>query len=305
MGFHFLRLYWFFALIPALLLLFRIRHRLSSKTAWQQLVDAPLLNRLLVTRDAKPQYVPVILFGLIWLTAIIALAGPSWKKWDLPLYQNQDAKIILLDLSTSMLTNDIAPNRLTRATYKVLDILNHFPDGQTGMAVFSAEAYTVAPLTNDTHTISLMVPKLSPSIMPVSGNNINVGLQQALKLLLQSRVNTGNILLITDSSPSAAALSTAAAIHNLGFNISVLALGNIRSLKQLALTGGGRFSTFTNTDADIDYLLAPTENPTEMQLAKQRYQGNLWIDEGRWLILLIIPFMLFSFRRAGFLDGLS
>lgn len=326
---HWSRPYWFLALIPALLMLLALSRYLIKGNNWQNIIDAPLLQHLLIFPDAKKHYWPLVLLGLMWLIAVLALAGPAWDKRIQPVYQNQSAKVILLDLSHSMLAQDITPNRLTRAQYKILDILNNYREGQTGMAVFSSEAYTVSPLTFDTHTIALMVPDLSPNIMPVSGSNIGVGLDKAKQLLQQGGVKSGTIVLITDSVPTPADDKIAEQIHADGYTVSVLGIGTIQGapiptdnnfetqqgkpiltkldipgLEQLAEAGGGRFSTFTDSDADIHYLLSPTVNNVNAGInkAKEHSNINLWIDEGRWFILLLLPLALLAFRRGGFME---
>lgn len=327
MELHFLRPYWFIGIIPLLLIIWILHQHLKQHDNWKQMIDAPLLEHLLIFPNSTKNYWPILLLGLMWFISLFALAGPTWEQRPQPLYQNQSAKIILMDLSPSMLAKDINPDRLTRAKYKVLDILKGYREGQTGMAVFTSEAYTVSPLTHDTHTIALMVPELSPEIMPVLGNNIGAGLTEAEKLLQQSHAKSGTILLITDSTPTENDQLIAAKIHTAGYDISVLGVGTVEGapipdnanvelqqdplvlakldipgLEQLADAGGGRFSSFTNTDADIQYLLAPTLQKSAIDKAKLQNNTNLWIDEGRWFILFILPFALLAFRRGGFLE---
>jgi len=151
-----------------------------------------------------------------------------------------------------------------------------------------------------------------------------VGLEKAADLLRQGEARFGTILLVTDSSPTTADDSVAKRIHTEGYTLSVLAIGtaqgapipslsgsfeqnhgrtvmsrlNIQGLKNLAASGAGRFSTFTNTDADINYLMAPVLKGSQLDTVKQKLKSNLWYDEGRWFILLIIPFALLAFRRG-------
>lgn len=329
MAFHFLRPYWFLLLIPLAFMLWGLLRYLKKGDSWQQVIDPTLLKHLLNQSSSTQNFKPLVLLGVIWFIATFALAGPTWEKRQQPVFRNNDAKVVLLDLSQSMLAEDIQPNRLTRAKYKILDLLRDYPEGQTGMAVFSSEAYTVSPLTSDTHTIALMVPDLSPDIMPVLGSNIGIGLEKAADLLKQGEAKSGTIILVTDSSPTAADDAIAKRIHSEGYTISVLAIGtaqgapvpspagsfeqshgktliaklNIQGLEQLATEGDGRFSSFTNTDSDINYIMAPTLQHSRLNAVKQKVKSTLWYDEGRWFILLVIPFALLVFRR-GWLEEL-
>lgn len=329
MEFHFLRPYWLLLLFPMLIIIFLLLHQLKQSNHWQKVIDPNLLQYLFSQTSIKPNYRLISLLFFIWSISIFALAGPTWEKREQPVFSNSTAKVILLDLSQSMLAQDIKPNRLTRAKYKILDILRAHPEGQTGLAVFSSEAYTVSPLTNDVDTIALMVPALSPNIMPVQGNDIGAGLRKAEMLLRQGEATTGTIILITDSVPNSMDDSIAKQIHSDGYDVSILAIGtqkkvplplspgnvdhtdnkttffklNFSALEKLAQMGGGRFSTFTNTDQDVNYLLAPTLQKHNFNKAKTKNESYYWYDEGRWFILLIMPFVLLTFRR-GWLEQL-
>jgi Ca-activated chloride channel family protein len=199
--FHFLRPYWLIALIPLAIIIMLLWKQARIGSYWRQVVEQHLLTDLLVGTAKRRQIWPFALLALAWLIAIFALAGPTWSKRPQPVYQQQNAKVIVFDLSTSMLTQDIQPTRLKRAKYKVRDILNQYSQGQTGMVVFSRAAFVGLPLTTDTHTIATLVPQLRPQIMPVQGSRIAAGLGKAKQLLQQARMRSGHIILITDSKP--------------------------------------------------------------------------------------------------------
>src|SRR5690554_7841922 len=107
-----------------------------------------------------------LLWAIAWLIAVVALAGPASVKIPQPISKNHQALIILLDMSASMASQDVAPSRATRALQKVTDIVRSRTDGVTGLVVYSGEAHTVTPLTDDTRTIETLLPALSPFIMP-------------------------------------------------------------------------------------------------------------------------------------------
>lgn len=326
--FHFIRPYWLLALIPLALLMWMLRKQLKSGGSWKPVIDKHLLPYLLINVNKTRSCSPFILLGLMWIIAIFSLAGPTWSRLPQQVYRNESAKVILLDLSQSMLAQDVQPNRLSRAKYKILDILHKYPEGQTGMAVFSTESYTVSPLTSDSNTLANMVPVLSPRIMPtlaVIRSNLAVGLQKAQQLLQQDNAKRGTILLITDSKPTAHDDQVARRIRKQGDTLSILAVGtaagapipnanggffnnngktiiskiDVAGLKKLAASGGGRFSLFSNNDSDIQYLLAPMlQNESLAKAKRTKATTALWQDEGRWPILLILVLLLMLFRRG-------
>jgi len=328
-NFHFIRSLWLFAIIPSFIFLFLLRRARGDGNSWKKVIEPHLLPYLLIKQENTYAFWPLLLAGVIGFLAIFSLAGPTWLRLLQPVYRVKEAKIILLDLSPSMLAQDISPNRLTRAKYKIDDILNQYREGQTGLAVFSNESYTVAPLTNDAKTIAAMVPVLSPTIMPVSGSSIAAGLQQAEKLLVQGGENRGSILLLTDSKPTEQDNKIAKKIHRDGYTLSVLGVGtrlgapipngsdgffniqgktviaklDIAGLKKLAESGGGRFSLFTNNNSDIKTLLESAmhdqhQHLTTLKNSKEKATTELWKDEGHWFVLLLLPFVLILFRRG-------
>lgn len=329
-AFHFLRPWWFLASIPAItLFILALRHSKSEDNLWNKYCDPHLLKHLLYSNDnLSKNYIPHLLLGL-WLIAITALAGPSWSLYAENVYQKHTAKVIALDVSQSMNTRDIAPSRLERGKYKVLDILHKTTEGQTGMIVFSSAAFVVSPLTSDSNTIASMVPVIDSTIVPVQGSDILVALNKSADLIKQAGFTQGQIILVTDSKPSDKAFSAVAKLARDGISTSILAIGtktggpvtnadgsfandsngNIimssidsQALEQLAKDGNGEYITFTNDDSDVIQLL--TENNYNAQNpSKTTATKSLWRDEGHWLIWLLIMITAFTARR-GWLDRL-
>lgn len=326
-SFHFLRPWWFIAIIPMLILfIFMLRRSSLAKSNWEQHCDPHLLTQLLVknlgsTKTVLPYYLLVL-----WILLIAALAGPTWSLYAEPVYQKNIGRVIALDVSPSMNANDISPSRIQRAKFKVLDLLHDIKEGQTGMIVFSSAAFVVSPLTTDTNTIANMVPVLDPSIVPVAGSDIDSALQKAVALLNQAGYLEGQIIIVTDSTPSSLALRDASKLAKQGYHVSVLAIGtkdggpilkpnggfetddkgNIifahldsSALEKLASNGSGVYAPFSNDSSDLKEILNEG-NPNDLsnKPSKEMQTQNLWRDEGHWLIWLAIILAVFIARRG-------
>src|SRR5690606_7644966 len=121
------------------------------------------------------------LLGLLglWTLAIVALAGPVWQKIPQPVERNTEALVICWDLSPSMLAEDVKPSRPLRSRLKLIDLLQARTDGQIALIAYSAEAYTVTPLTDHRETLINLLPALSPTTLPSIGSNPEMALTAA------------------------------------------------------------------------------------------------------------------------------
>ncbi len=108
--------------------------------------------------------------------------------------------MIVLNTSQTMLSTDIAPDRMSRARFKVLDILKRLDEGQVGLIAYTSEPFLVSPLTRDANTLTAMVPALDTSIMPVGGQDAGKALKMAASMIERVQPSGGQILLITDDA---------------------------------------------------------------------------------------------------------
>ena len=241
-----------------------------------------------------------------WLIIIVALAGPTWSRYAAPVYQKNLPRVIVLDVSQSMNATDLAPSRLQRAKYKVLDLLHSIKEGQTGMLVFSSLPFVVSPLTSDSNTIASMVPILDSSIVPVQGADIGKALQKAGKLLQQVGSNHGQIILVTDNTPTQEDLTQAHTLAQQGYTTSVLAITTEQdqALVNLAGQGDGEYLGFKNDNSDVTQLIN-SNNSTNLssKSSAQAQTEDLWDDRGSYLIWIAVLLLAFLARK-GWLDQL-
>jgi len=321
--FNFLRPDWLWAVPLVIVGVILLARRQLGPGSWQNVVDPALAPHVLsrsATRKADYRW---WLLGLGGVIAVIALAGPAWQRIEQPVFRSDQALVVALDLSRSMDAQDVAPSRLMRARLKILDMLDRRGSGQTALVVYSANAFTVTPLTNDTDTIAALVNSLSTDIMPSRGSYPIAAIQKGQQLLEQAGAQVGEVLLITDGSSSPAAERVARDLKETGYTLSVLAVGTTEgapipqlgggfvtdqsgniavprleehSLRGLAAAGGGRFSKLSTDNRDLDYLLsgeAGARLASDESLATDR-----WREEGPWVVLLLLPLGAMAFRRG-------
>ena len=322
--FHFIRPYWLLAIIPyVVIVVLMLRNKLSQGN-WSAVCDAELLPYLLQEKAVNQSRWPLTTGAFAALLVIIALAGPTWQRLPSPVFRNESALVIALDLSRSMDAEDIKPSRLIRARYKIADILKQRKDGQTALLVYAGDAFTVTPLTDDTETIDSQLSALTTDIMPSEGNNTEFVLEKAVELFKQAGLQKGQILLVTDGVNLDKTLAAVKALD--GYTLSILGVGtadgapialpeggflkdeqgtivipklNASDLAKLAQAGKGVYQTITANDADIQTLLSTIDQPVQQQGKENK---NLlldqWEDKGPWVLLLVLPLAALSFRKG-------
>ncbi|HEX5636527.1 MAG TPA: VWA domain-containing protein, partial [Gammaproteobacteria bacterium] len=323
-NFHFLRPEWFYALIPlAILALLLLRRKLLSRN-WQSVIDPKLMPYVLIGKAGKQSYWPVILLTVAGVMTIIAQAGPVWQRLPQPVYKQQSAMVIALDLSSSMDAEDIKPSRLQRAQYKLRDLLALRHEGQTALVVYANAAFTVTPLTDDTNTIATMIPSLSTNMLPAQGNNTEAALTKSVELLKNAGVKDGDILLITDDIDISSDIFSS--VHQQGYRVSILGIGttdgapiarsngdfikdnqggivisklDASRLAEAARHGGGRYSNLATDERDIKYLLdAASVNRLQGNNKLTEMKTDTWHEQGPWLLWLVIPLAALAFRKG-------
>ena len=323
-GFYLLRpeLLWALLLCPLVALALWYRH--IQKGDWSKAIDADLLVHLLPDHPQQKQrsliWVPTLLLSLV----ILAAAGPSLQRVELPVIKRADALVIVLDLSASMLAADVQPSRIQRGRQKILDLLERRDEGVTGLVVFAGDAHVVTPLTDDTRTIANLMPALSPAIMPLPGANATSGIAMAAELLKTAGAQGGQILLMTDGLPAFDTDTAQRALADSGATLSILAIGT-RSGAPIPLPNGGflkdgageivipaldanairsvadtldaPYREVTLDEADIVSLTERDLLESEGELDLDR-QTDAWEDQGFWLAGLVALLLLPAFRKG-------
>ena len=321
--FHWLRPEWLWALPLVALITFAMTRRELAPGNWRRIVDPALAPYVLSRAASRRHSYRWWLMALGGFIAVLSLAGPSWNRVEQPVFRSEQAIVIALDLSRSMDAQDLTPSRLTRARLKILDILERRKSGQTALVVYSANAFTVTPLTTDVDTVAALVNSLGTDIMPSRGSYPVAAINKGLQLLQQAGVGYGEVLLITDGGTSPAAERAAADLYDAGYTLSVMGVGTLegapipmagggfvtdrsgqiavpkleaQELRSLAAAGHGRYMVLSADDRDLDTLLSGVIDSSSESDAS--FATDQWQEEGPWLLLLLLPLAAFAFRRG-------
>ena len=316
---YFLRPWWWLALAPLPVALWMLARNAGGRAALARLADAALLPYLVHDHGARRRSA-LALVALAWLLAVAALSGPAWQKIAAPLYVNGAARVVALSLSNDMLAQDMQPDRMTRARFAVRDLLDAAGDARTALVAYAGAAFTVAPLTDDEHTVLNLLRALQPDVMPVPGNDAAAGIRRSMELLQNAHVAGGGIVLVTDTAGDAA-VAAARAAHARGIRVDVLGIGTAAgapvprsgggfaggpggllmarrddaALRAVANAGGGRYSVLQADGSGVATLGAPVAASGQ---ASHGERAQLWRDGGVWLLPLLLVLAALAFRRG-------
>ena len=325
-NFHFIRPWWLISIAPALIILIFLWNAKKINNSWSGIISNELMPFLLVQQAGKISRTPFYFLGLGWILISIAMAGPAWKEIPQPVEKKIQARVIILDLSMSMQSKDIPPNRYARAKHKLSDLLKGYNEGETGLIAYSGDAHVVTPLTDDTNTIINLVPSLRPDIMPIKGSNTLAAMKSAVALLQNTGHQSGHIILITDGIESKQ-ISPIQNIENLDlYSLSILGVGTkagqpilledgsflkdqnkaivipkleSNTLSTLARKMGGRYVEISTDDADINALNRTVlSSHLGTKTKKTSQQFDTWQDMGPWLVLFCLPLISLSFKKG-------
>lgn len=219
--FHFLRPRMLKLFIPLgiIVLLLLIGNR--EKKHWKKLI-APGLRPYLFTKSSPWAIVlPLLLFIISSAFGIIGLAGPTWKKKEVPGEKIQAVVLIAIDLSTSMLAKDIEPSRLERAKFKISDFLDANPRARAGLIAYAGTAHPVLPFTSDYKLVKHHAASLVNRIMPVQGTDIAVLLQMTDSMMKNIQAPS-TIVLMTDQITADDAVLLSNFIHGSPHKLELL-----------------------------------------------------------------------------------
>jgi Ca-activated chloride channel family protein len=204
-------------------------------------------------------------------------------------------------------------------------LLKRWKEGVTGLVAYAGDAYTISPMTTDTATILNLLPNLSPEIMPYQGADAARGVKQAIQMMKDAGLHQGAIILITDELDANERQEIADLLSGTHWQLAILGMGsrsgapiptengallktaqgqtviakaNFSDMKSLAQSVHGTFISVQLNNQDVDTLVDATQiNTAEHQASGKRQVANR-INQGYWLIpLLLIP-ALMMFRKG-------
>ncbi len=324
--FKFEHIIYFYGLlaIPIMLLLV-IWYFVSRKNKLKKLGDANLISSLIPYSSKRKRIVKVVLFILGFSSLIVAICNLQTGS-KLTEVKREGADIIVcLDVSNSMLAQDLSPNRLTRAKYALEKMIDNLQGDRLGLIIFAGEAYVQLPITTDYSAAKLFLESIGPGMVPVQGTNIEAAIEKAGESFSNDEGKNRAIILITDGeNHSSEAIAAAEKAGKSGIMINAIGIGsekgvpipliengvikgyrkdrdgqtvitklNSEVLKIIAGKANGVYVQASQADIGLNAVLDKIGELDKAQLENKMYTD--YEDQFQWFLGLALIFLFIEF----------
>src|SRR4030042_2286605 len=230
MYFRFAHVNFLYALlaIPVMIFIYLITVRLR-KRALNRFGNLTLISQLMPDVSAARPHLKFILALMALIFLIFAIAGPQFGS-KLKEVKRKGIEIILaLDVSNSMMAEDIQPNRLERAKQAISTLIDRLENDKIGLIVFAGDAYTQIPITTDYSSAKMFLSNINTSIVSRQGTAIGSAIDLAAKSFSPSTEASKVIIIISDGeNHEGNALEAAEAAAEKGIRIFAIGMGSTK-----------------------------------------------------------------------------
>lgn len=317
--------------LPALAL-FYVYACLQKRKAIKRYGNPRLLAELMPDVSVKRQHLKFGLSFMAITVMIFVIAGPQFGT-KLETVKRQGVEIMVcLDVSNSMLAEDVSPNRLEKAKQMLSKLADGFTDDKVGMIVFAGDAFTQLPITSDYISAKMFLSSISPSMVSTQGTAIGAALNLAARSFTPNETSDKAIIVITDGeNHEDDAVGAAKAAAEKGIHVDIVGIGdpkgspipidgsnnfmkdnegnvvvtklNEQMCKEIAAAGNGMYVRADNTNSALKALQNEVEkmNKTEMDSKvyseyDEHFQSLAWIA----LVILVLEVLLLDRKNHAF-----
>ena len=190
-------LLYLFGLIPVLIIFYIVIRQIQKRNI-KRFTEESFIDNLMPFRSNARNNIKFIILLLVISSMIIALARPQFGSKLLDVKRQGIEMIIALDVSRSMMAEDIKPNRLERAKQAIISLINKMQDDKIGMIVFAGDAYTQLPITSDYISAKVFLSNINTDIVSKQGTAIASAIDLGAKSFTQDEKASKVIIIISD-----------------------------------------------------------------------------------------------------------
>lgn len=326
MHFAYIHILWLLTLIPLLV----VGYILLTRRKRRQLAsfgDPELVATLMPERSTTRSVIKFALLLLALVLLIFAAARPQFGQKEQTVKRQGIEVMVALDISNSMLAEDVAPSRLDRAKQMLSKLIDKMSEDKIGLVVFAGEAYTQLPITCDYVSAKMFLSTISPNLIQTQGTAIGSAIHTAMRSFGSEQSEAGRaIILITDGeNHEDDAVVAAKHAKEAGIHLYVIGIGtsqgapipvpgtnnyikdrsgqvvvtklNEQMAKDIAQAGNGAYIHCDNTNTamralqqEIDHLATANIETTVYTDYNEQYQSFALLA----LLILVIDCFIFN-----------
>jgi Ca-activated chloride channel homolog len=317
-------------LLPVMVLIF-IFDEIRKRNARKRLGEVKLVNNLMPEISDSRTIVKFGLLLLAVLAGVIMLARPQFGSRLEDVKKQGVEVIIALDVSNSMLSEDIQPDRLTRAKQAISRLVDNLDNDKIGLIVFAGDAYTQIPVTTDYVSAKMFLSTIGPQMVPKQGTAIGAAINLGVRSFSPGEGKSKAMIIITDGenhedNPVSAAEEASKAgivIHTIGIGSTdgvpvpvetngkkeylkdidgntVISKLDEDILKKVAMSAGGTYVRASNTNIGLDQIFGDIRKMKTQELESTQYtdyNDQFQIFAALALFLLVADFMIMERRN--------
>lgn len=324
---------WALFIIPVIFALYFFNN-LRKKKILKKFGDIELIEKLTPDASKLRPLIKFIIYSLSMALLIIAMARPQ-SGAEIETDSGQGKQIVIaLDVSNSMLADDIKPDRLTKAKMIITDILRKNEKDRTALVIFAGEAYIQIPLSSNFNNIDLFMSAINPDAVPVQGTNFKEAIELSSKVFDQTTDEGKILILLSDGeNHEEEAINQAKKAYNNGIIITTIGMGKNKAipltekngeykkdkdgnivltklnetlLKQIAAAAGGEYFNSAGIKADIKEIQKQLDklDTSDEKIEMKKYKDLFYIFIIAAFVMLIIDFSLLE-RKNKWLEKIK
>jgi Ca-activated chloride channel family protein len=304
----------------------------AAKKRWRQFGDESLMNRLMPHRSFPMQTIKFSLLMAALACFIIALANPQvGSALEKGTRKGVDI-MIAMDISNSMLAEDIQPNRLEASKIAISRFIDQLKGDRIGLVVFAGKSFVQLPITSDYAAAKMFVNYVSPKLINEQGTDIAAAIDLAAVSMLPetkdgnsdvskiSQLNSKVILVVSDGEDHfPEAVELAAQARKLGITVHAIGIGDVRGvpipdgktgfkkdlegntvitrlnedvLKEIAAVGGGTYVHASNANMGFETILDKINNMNKVDIKEVTF--SRYESKYQYPLALGLFFLLFE-----------
>lgn len=312
--------------VPALLLVFIIYWQKRNK-ALKAFGDAKLVQGLMPESSEARPWVKFLIAELALVLVFIGMAGPQFGTKLREIKREGIELVIALDVSNSMLAEDIAPSRLENAKRAIAKLTDRLHSDKIALIVFAGDAFVQLPMTTDYSAAKMFLQTITPKLVTNQGTAIGEAIKLGMKSFTPGDEKNKALIIITDGENhednamdiASNANDEGIIIHTIGMGLSkgapipiynkygqkdyrtdnngsvVISKLDETMLKKIAASGGGKYIRANNTKSGLNALFDELNDMDKVEMDAKvysEYEEQFQYFIGFALLFLLIEFLI-------------